>query len=340
MSRPYAIFARGRATSMTAGPAISFIIPVRNDEVRLAQCLASIARNGHAGVCEVLVVDNGSVDRSVAVARRARAAVVELPHATVAEMRNTGAKAATGAFLAFVDADHVLDSGWVTAALEVLADQSVTAAGAPYASPSDANWLQRAYGRLRPELTGSAQVDWLGSGNLIVRAEAFHRVGGFDTSLETCEDVDLCNRLRLRGFRLIADARLRSVHLGDPATVRAVFFGELWRGRDNVRVTLRGPLSLRALPSLLIPVWNLAALVAAVLGLVLWPWGGGLWVVAAVSALVLTVALRFWRLLPRRAWAAGDLLGAVAVAATYEVARAMALVARATHRTRREVAKA
>jgi len=325
---------------MTAGPAITFIIPVRNDEARLAQCLASIGRNGHAGACEILVIDNGSIDGSVAVARRAGATAIELPHATVAEMRNTGAKAAKGTFLAFVDADHLLDSGWVTAALEILDDEGITAAGAPYATPNDANWLQRSYGRLRPELKGSEPVDWLGSGNLILRAGAFHQVGGFDTSLETCEDVDLCNRLRLRGFRLIADERLRSVHLGDPATVRAVFFGELWRGRDNMRVTLRGPLSLRALPSLLIPIWNLAALASVVLGLAIWPWAGGLWAVVAVSALMLTVALRFWRLLPRRAWAAGDLLGAVAVAATYEVARAMALVARATHRTRREVAKA
>jgi glycosyltransferase involved in cell wall biosynthesis len=325
---------------MTAAPVLTFIIPVRNDEARLAQCLASIARNGHTGVCEILVIDNGSADGSVAVARRAGATVIELPHTPVAEMRNTGAGAAKGTLLAFVDADHILDAGWVAAALETLEDENVTAAGAPYATPGDANWLQRAYGRLRPELKGSMQVDWLGSGNLIVRAEAFHRVGGFDTSLETCEDVDLCNRLRLHGFRLIADERLRSVHLGDPATVRAVFFGELWRGRDNMRVTLRGLLSLRALPSLLIPVWNLAALAAVALGLVLWPWAGGVLVAAAVLALVLTVALRLWRLLPRRAWVAGDLLGAMAVAATYEVARALALVARATHRTRREVAKA
>ena len=324
---------------MTAGPAITFIIPVRNDEARLAQCLASIARNPHEA-CETLVIDNGSIDGSVTVARRAGATVLEMPHATVAEMRNAGAKAAKGALLAFVDADHVLDSGWVTAALDVLEDRDITATGAPYTSPGDANWLQRAYGRLRPELKGSVPVDWLGSGNLIVRAEAFDRVGGFDTSLETCEDVDLCNRLRLRGFRLIADERLRSVHLGDPSTVRAVFFGELWRGRDNVRVTLRGPLSLRALPSLLIPIWNLAALALVAVGLVLCPWTGGLLVVAAASALVLTIALRFWRLLPRGAWAAADLLGAGAVAATYEIARAVALVARATHRTRREVAGA
>jgi glycosyltransferase involved in cell wall biosynthesis len=119
---------------MTADPTITFIIPVRNDEARLARCLASIAGNAQAA-CEILVIDNGSIDGSVAVARRAGATAIELPYATVAEMRNTGAKAAQGACLAFVDADHILDAGWVTAALETLEDENVTAAGAPYDHP-------------------------------------------------------------------------------------------------------------------------------------------------------------------------------------------------------------
>ena len=40
-----------------------------------------------------------------------------------------------------------------------------------------------------------------------------------------------------RPVTLVADPRLRNIHLGDPSRLRALFFGELWRGRDNIRVT-------------------------------------------------------------------------------------------------------
>jgi len=58
-------------------PRVSFIIPVRNDAVRLEACLRSIRRNGHApGQIEIIVVDNGSTDGSAQVAAAAGAMVV------------------------------------------------------------------------------------------------------------------------------------------------------------------------------------------------------------------------------------------------------------------------
>src|SRR5205814_5569345 len=94
----------------------------------------------------------------------------------------------------------------------------------------------------------------------------FEAVGAFDVSLETCEDVDLCNRLRAAGYRIVSDSRLRNIHHGDPRTLWDLFEGEIWRGRDNLRVSLRGPFTWRALPGVLIPVVNLIMIPAALLG--------------------------------------------------------------------------
>ena len=47
---------------------------------------------------------------------------------------------------------------------------------------------------------------------------------------------------------------MRNVHFGDPATLWDLFRGELWRGRDNLRISLRGPLTWRGLPSVVIPI--------------------------------------------------------------------------------------
>jgi GT2 family glycosyltransferase len=313
---------------------VSVIVPVRNDATRLQRCLASVLANTRA-VAEIIVVDNGSSDASADVARRAGATVLAVPHVTVARARNVAAARASGSLLAFVDADHLIDEHWIEAALAIFTDHSVAAAGAPYSPPADANWIQRAYDRFRPSLTGRQQTDWLGSGNLVIRRDVFTAVGGFDATLEACEDVDLCSRLRRAGYPLIADPGLRSVHLGDPATVKALFLGELWRGRNNLRVSLRGPWTWRALPSVLIPVVNLASLAVLVVA----PAISGWLAAGAVAVIGASIVLRTSRMaLNRPSSGALALVQNAAVAAVYEAARALALVLRATHRTRRELA--
>lgn len=323
-------------------PSVTVIIPVRDDATRLARCLESVAQDAYPGDRRVLVADNGSRDGSAEVARRSGARVLDLPGLSVAQLRNRAAGEAATDILAFIDADHTIAAGWLVAATSSLAAEGVGAAGMAYVTPEHATWVQRAYDRFRSRPRGVADTNWLGSGNLAVWKHAFDRVGGFDTTLETCEDVDLCNRLRRAGYRLLSDDRMRSVHFGDPATLRALFAGELWRGRDNIRVTLRGPLGLGALPSVVIPVVNLASVAASLAGALAAPWGG-LGVSAACLALIaLTIALRAvrmtrhdeaparWRRFPENA----------AVACAYELGRALALVVRATHRTRRERAGA
>ena len=318
----------------SAGTDITIVIPVRNDATRLRRCLETIAANRHAARVAVVVADNGSTDDSAAVASAAGATVLALPQDRVGELRNRAAKETSSRLIAFVDADHLVDPGWVAAALEILSDPTVGATGAPYSQAPNANWVQRAYHRFRPTLTQQEPAEWLGSGNLIVRRTAFEQIGGFDASLQSCEDVDLCNRLRAAGHRLVADPRLRSIHLGDPSSLRALFFGELWRGRDNIRVTLRGPVTLRALPSVAIPIVNLACL--ALLATVAWT-GSAIAILAGVIFASFTL-LRAAKMSSRAGLAVRDVAGNIVVAAVYDLARALSLVTRATHRTRREAA--
>lgn len=318
---------------MSERPLLSFVIPVRNDAARLGRCLSSIAANVSAPPYEIIVVDNGSVDGSAEVAKKAGATVVAVPGSKVSALRNLGADRAQAPLLAFVDADHLLDAGWLNRAGEILSDAQLAGAGAPCSSPDDANWVQRAYGLLRPIVSGQVPTMWLGSGNLVLRKSAFTAVRGFDTSLESCEDVDLCNRLSLAGYQLVADERLRNVHLGDPRTLRGLFFGELWRGRDNLRVTLRGPLTPASLPSIVIPVVDLFCLLvlcaSPLLGIRI-----GL---GAATIVVALAALRALRMRARETTpSVSSLVQNVIVAFVYDVARALALIVRATHRTRRE----
>jgi GT2 family glycosyltransferase len=318
-------------------PRVSFIVPVRNDAVRLQTCLRSILRNNHRpGDVEIIVVDNGSTDRSAEVAAQLGARVIRVEQGRVAELRNRGAALATTDILAFVDADNEIVAGWVHAAVECLHMPHVGAAGALYHAPPDGTWVQRTYGHLRGTPNGQDETDWLGSGNLAVLRTAFEAIGGFDTTLETCEDVDFCHRLRARGLRIISDARLRSIHHGDPKTLLEVFSSERWRGRDNLRVSFRRPFQWSAIPSALLPIGQGLSLGVGIAGILALFWAApvGLLLMAAAlfsfaAATSLRVVRAAWRARPR---GAVGLFAAFAVASVFDVGRALALVSRAPHR--------
>lgn len=316
------------------GPLLTFIVPVRNDAVRLTRCLASIRTTCAQHPHELIVADNGSTDDSVAAAEAAGARVLALPGLRVSVVRNRAAAEARGPLLAFIDADHALAPSWTPAALAVMDDARVTAAGAQYHPPPDGTWVQRMYDRLRRHQPGTRETGWLPSGNLVVRADAFARLGGFDTSLETCEDVDFCQRLLAAGGTLVETDRMASIHYGDPASLRALFFGEIWRGRDNLKVSLRGPRTLRALPGIALPMLHLAGLALLLVGLVL-PWMRLTWLALGLLLVMGTVGLRWLALLSQGPRTAADMIQALAVALAYTSARALALVVRTGHDTRK-----
>lgn len=328
-----------QGTKVSKSPAafVSFVIPVLNDAARLARCLRAIAALEYpAGRTEVIVVDNGSTDESARVAMAAGASVVSCPDVLVGALRNRGAACARGSLLAFVDADHEIDPGWLTAALDALDEPGVALAGALCLAPPDGTWVQQLYGALRQPTVGRREVTWLGSGNMIIRRAAFEQAGGFHPGLSTCEDVDLCRRVRAAGFRIMSDDRVRSVHFGDPATLASLFRSELWRGRHNLQASLRGPFSARDLPSLVVPIVDLTALAAGVLGLGTASLAGGAWLaVGAFAVIAGLAALRGVRMIaarPRPSLAGAG--RAFAVACTYDLARALALVVRAGHHRR------
>lgn len=316
---------------------VTAIVPVRNGARTLGRCLASIRAAAAPGQVCVIVADNGSSDATPAIARDHGATLLPLPGLRVSAVRNRAACAATTPALAFIDADHELPPGWFRAAAECLAGPDVGAAGAEYRPPPSGTWVQTTYDLLRRHDPVRREAGWLPSGNLLVRHSAFAAIGGFDERLETCEDVDFCRRLTAAGYRLVADPRLVSIHLGDPATLRAVFFGEMWRGRDNLRVTLRRPLVLRSVLSALQPLATVGIIAAALAAAAMRPQQAPAWLVGGGALVVAASLPRVAQMVRRaRAWNAGMLVRSWAVAVAFDLGRALALVVRARHGTRRQ----
>ena len=97
-------------------PQISIIVPVYNTEPYLRECLESLRRQTFSDL-EVIAVDDGSTDGSLAVCRAyarmdPRFRVVSRDHQGVSAARNAGLAQASGAYFAFVDSDDLLSPDW------------------------------------------------------------------------------------------------------------------------------------------------------------------------------------------------------------------------------------
>ena len=115
-------------------PTVSVVIPVKDGGRWLADTLSAVRRQADAGV-ELLVVDSGSSDASVAIARAAGATVVEIPADEYdhGRTRNLAAELATGELLCFLTQDAEPCPGWLDAFREAMElDADVGAAFGPH----------------------------------------------------------------------------------------------------------------------------------------------------------------------------------------------------------------
>ena len=91
---------------------ISVIVPVYNVEEYLHECLRSIVNQTYTNL-EIIVVNDGSTDRSVSIAEEfsksdRRVTVITQPNAGLGAARNTGMDAASGDFIVFSDSDDIV----------------------------------------------------------------------------------------------------------------------------------------------------------------------------------------------------------------------------------------
>jgi len=206
---------------------VSVIIPALNEEQFIPRCLAGVTSVYYpSGLIEIIVVDNGSTDRTVNLAREFGATVMQVPNKSVGFLRNAGAAAARGEILAFLDADCVPDKSWLFNATRVLSEEDCVT-GSRVAVPKGSTWIEQLwYGGSR---MGRYAVNYINSGNLVLRKDIFLQVGGFNEELVTGEDAEFCVRAR-KLVRIVADTGIRVEHLGNPRTLHAFFRREIWHG--------------------------------------------------------------------------------------------------------------
>jgi glycosyltransferase involved in cell wall biosynthesis len=177
---------------------ISIVVPAFNEERLLGESLAHIKSAAQAFAprgwdFELIVCDNNSTDRTAEIARAAGATVVFEPVNQIARARNSGAAAATGDWLIFVDADSRPKPG----CLPKLRSKSVPAAVWPAGSTvrmdekhlvaGFVTWLWNCASRMGRLLAGSF---------IFCETAVFRKIGGFSNELFAAEELELSRRLR------------------------------------------------------------------------------------------------------------------------------------------------
>jgi N-acetylglucosaminyl-diphospho-decaprenol L-rhamnosyltransferase len=217
----------------------------------LAACVESLLADGSAGEPEVVVVDNGSRDGSVAALRRARPMVTVLDvgeNLGYAKAANRGIAATRAAIVAVCNPDLEVEPG--TAATIVARfdrEPDLAAVGPVLRNPDGSqypsarsvpgpavavghalfgrilpgNRFTRRYRQLDVDPNVARDVDWVSGAMLFLRRAALASVGGWDERyFMYMEDVDLCWRLHRLGWRIAYEPGGSVTHVQGASTDR------------------------------------------------------------------------------------------------------------------------
>lgn len=186
---------------------ISFVVPAYNEERYLPATLAAIhASARELGIdYEIVVADDGSTDATARVAQEAGARVVPVAHRQISKTRNSGARAAGGEQLVFVDADTHVNAPLIAAAIAALEGGAVGGGARPDFAAEAPAWAHRV---IRITVGFMSLFRWAAGCFIFVRRDAFEAIGGFDERHFAGEEVMLSMALKRRGRFVILPERL------------------------------------------------------------------------------------------------------------------------------------
>lgn len=216
---------------------VSFVVPAYNEELLLPQTLEAIGAAARASgeSFEMIVVDDGSTDRTTAIAAEHGARVVSVDHRQISRTRNAGVRAAGGDVLFFVDADTLITPAVVAAALRAVARGSV---GGGCTVRFDGKLPLFGYLLVWVLLPLYRLVGIAAGCCLFCTREAFEKVGGFDERLMAAEELAFSRALaRVGRVTILRESVItsgRKLRTWSALEILRLFARVAWRGRRAV----------------------------------------------------------------------------------------------------------
>lgn len=185
----------------------SVVVPVRADP-RARRLVDSLVKQTlPAAEFEVIVVENGSRDLADLDGQAGLVRYLHLPAANSAAARDAGLAAARGRFLLLTDADCVAEPDWAAQLTAALARGEATVVGGTIGRYHPKTWVQRyalsiVAGQTQLSYVPALHLPYVAGANAGFDTEELRAVGGFDETLRSGNDVDVCYQLGLRGHRV------------------------------------------------------------------------------------------------------------------------------------------
>ena len=246
----------------------SVVILNWNGEQMLKRYLPSVVRHSALPDCEVVVADNGSTDGSLRLLRRDFPSVRLITFRQnygFAEGYNRALEQVDSTYTVLLNSDVEVTDGWLTPLIaymdehndvaavqpKILSDRDRTrfehagAAGGylnrlgyPYCRGRILSWTAKDEG----QYNSIVNVDWCSGACMCVRTKAYKEEGGLDASFFAhMEEIDLCWRLRRKGWKLACLPSSKVYHLGggsldysNPRKTYLNFRNNIWMLRKNL----------------------------------------------------------------------------------------------------------
>jgi len=272
---------------------VSVVIPVYNGEATIAYCLkCATALDYPREKFEIIMVDDGSTDKTVDVAKQHPVKVIQKEHTGYPSTMNAGIRVAKGEIVVNIDSDTYISKDWLIKVIEEFKEPKVgIASGYVATAPTSSIWAKLAgfekedlYDKIK-----SKQVNFITTTCTAYRRELFMEVGFFNESLRRGSDEELAHRALKAGWKIILRKDALCYH--DWASSLTKYFvkhvlnmlyevdsilryPELLRGKDIAHpLDLYVPLALTFL-LVLTPIWLLVnsawVSILSLLGLILY----------------------------------------------------------------------
>jgi len=181
---------------------VSIIVPVFNARETISDCLESIQSLDYPKEkLEIIVVDNGSNDRSDEIAQKFKVEMLfETSMKSSYAARNKGVREAKGEMLAFTDADCVVSPGWLKHMVQHWTDSSIGCFAGEIKAFQPKTIIEKFSERkdiLNQRHTfNNPYLPYAQTANVGFRKQVFEQIGLFDSEMKTGGDADFCWRMQ------------------------------------------------------------------------------------------------------------------------------------------------
>ena len=187
-------------------PRVSVVVCSYNGGRTIRDCLEALTKLEYPNY-EVIVVNDGSTDDTVTIAKQFPFRLVSTPNRGLSNARNTGLRLATGDLVAYTDDDAYPDPHWLTYLADMFQRTSHAGIGGPNLPPPNDGWIaecvSNAPGGPIHVLLDDETAEHIPGCNMAFRKSHLEAIGGFDSQFRAAgDDVDICWRLQDRGWTL------------------------------------------------------------------------------------------------------------------------------------------